>query len=216
MADTSENIVNICDSRRVTLSDVHRVACGYTILIDQSSLDKCDETSKRICGPSANTCTVGVVASAPGADIESCRAAVCARIISLVLGHSVRSNVINQLTNMLNKGVVPVLSSEELAGAQLLAVITGVSGNCYRLVDGKNSIQSSEDALASIDCDNFVLLEYATWDLLPRVSIHILIVFLLILVKQLVILMDILLNPLMLNCLILDVNTEVRCNQLPI
>lgn len=160
MADIIENTVNISDSRRVTLSDVHRVARGHILMVDQSSLEKCDEASKRIAGTSANTCNVSTVESVAGANVEFCRAAVCARVVSLLLAHSVRSNVIIQLMNMLNKGVVPVFSSEESAGEQLLATMTGVSGNCYRTVNGETILQSASDALASIDCDNFVLLEF--------------------------------------------------------
>ena len=126
----------IVGGRKVTVLDVARVAIlKYSVSLDVTTIEKIDQdlaSSKdlvQICIPElkAVACNDSAVY-----DVSFCRAAIFARIVSLMQCRSaVRSVVIELLVELLEANIVPNFSSPELAGLELCAFLTAVGGSCY-------------------------------------------------------------------------------------
>jgi histidyl-tRNA synthetase len=143
----SSSVVVVGGGRKVLVSDVAKIAVlGYAVSLDISSIEKIDAelaSSTDIMQTFIPGCLSNNGESAYA--VSLCRAAVFARIVSLMQGRTgVRSEVIEFLVDMLGADVVPNFSSPELAGSDLCAVVTGTGGSCY----GNGTIMPSAAALS--------------------------------------------------------------------
>jgi histidine ammonia-lyase len=134
--------------RKVLVSDVSKVAAlHYAVSLDLPSLEKIDAELVQTAGvsfdvkKSMKTFSAAANAVYP---VTLCRAAVFARISSLMQGKSlIRSEVIQLLADMLDADAVPNFSSAENAGNELVAVLSGADSTCYF----KGDIVSTSSAL---------------------------------------------------------------------
>ncbi len=88
--------------------------------------------------------------------ISICKAAVFARIISLLKSQAVRGVVIKYLVDILNAGITPLLTDEKNAGKQLVAIIMAAQ---YAFCNYNNSIVPIRDALNENDITPISLSE---------------------------------------------------------
>ncbi len=80
--------------------------------------------------------------------ISICKAAVFARIISLLKSHAVRGVVIKYLVDILNAGITPLFTDENKAGKQLVAIIMGAS---FAFCNYNDKVVPIQDALNEND-----------------------------------------------------------------
>lgn len=148
------------------IGDVCRVAeLNAKVMLDAGAVEKLDASLAALSSSESST-TASTFASAsavnmspsPVYPVGACRAAVFARIVSLMQGKAqVRNSVIvTLLVNMLNASVVPNFSGEPLAGKELVAVLTGAETSyCYF----KGSVVSTTDAFKSAGLQPVTLTE---------------------------------------------------------
>lgn len=139
VAATVPTVVSVGGGRKVILEDF----CGVAVLsmqvaIDSASLERVDEDAKKCALLPVDVDLVdlqrtgGCTSSTAAAAETLCRAAIFAKIVTILHGRSgIRSRVVELLAAMLNKQVVPVLCSAETAGAHLVEAISGVGGSCF-------------------------------------------------------------------------------------
>lgn len=140
----------VVGGRKVTVSDVARVAAlMYSVTLDCATVEKIDSDLLHLEHKDDFALTdMKKIAenNVSYHDVSMCRAALFARIVSLMQCRSgVRSEVIETLADMLNSNVTPNFSSPELAGLELCAIITNTGGSCT--VDG--AFMSSAAAFTS-------------------------------------------------------------------
>ena len=146
----SSSSVVVVGGRKVTVSDVARVAAlMYSVSLDCATVEKIDSDLLHLEHKDDVSFTEINKSSENNAtyhDVSICRAALFARIVSLMQCRSgVRSEVIETLADMLNSNVTPNFSSPELAGLELCAIITNAGGSCT--VNG--ALMSSTEAFTS-------------------------------------------------------------------
>lgn len=120
--------------RLVTLEEVGRVAMlNASVTLDAGAIEKVDKSSKGASGGSKGvTTTTTVQTDVAAAPVEVCRAAIFARIVSLMQGTSrVCSCTIQLLVDMLEYDVVPVLHNTDNVGVELVAALEGSCSAAY-------------------------------------------------------------------------------------
>lgn len=128
--------VVVVGGRKVTVSDVAKVAAlMYNVSLDVSTIEKIDQdlaSSKDFVQVSIPELRSVAYNDNIVYDVSFCRAAIFARVVSLMQCRSaVRSAIIELLVDLLEANVVPNFSCPELAGLELCAVLTASGGSCY-------------------------------------------------------------------------------------
>jgi histidine ammonia-lyase len=144
----------VVGGRKVTVSDLARVAVlMYNVTLDVSTIEKIDAdlaTSKTKVESSIPELINVAENDHVTYDISFCRAALFARVVSLMQGRSgVRSEVVECLVEMLEANVIPNFSSSALAGLELCAALTASGASCS--IDGVIMSSASAFALGGIE-----------------------------------------------------------------
>ena len=166
--ERNANSVVLIGGRKVTVSDIARVAAlMYAINLDVSTIEKIDAdlaSSKDLIQSSFKELTTLQSNDNIIYDVALCRAAVTARIVSLMQGRSrVRSVVMECLVELLDANIVPNFSSPELAGLELCAVLTGCDGSCYmdgEIVSIKSAYEQSGLTPVGLTSSEFLTLQF--------------------------------------------------------
>lgn len=144
----------VVGGRKVTVSDLARVAVlMHNVTLDVSSVEKIDAdlaTSKTKVESSILELINVAENNQATYNISFCRAALFARVVSLMQGRSgVRSEVMECLVEMLDANVIPNFSSSALAGLELCAALTASGASCS--IDGVIMSSASAFALGGIE-----------------------------------------------------------------
>ena len=123
-------------NRTIELQHLSLVSMSHAkIELDESLLDSIDENNIDSNDLDFNEIKINVLDDNNDniTPYTLCRAALFARLVSLMQGRSgVRSNVIRFLTNCLNDGNIPIFSNNESnVGNELVAFITGQVNKYY-------------------------------------------------------------------------------------
>jgi len=130
------SFVSVGGGRKIVIEDFCRVAVEcLPVVLDAATLDRVGEDAKKCAQSSADSEVVHssrVADAGPPAAETLCRAAIFAKVVSTTLARSgVRTEVLELLVALLNKRVVPVFTSADTAGQELVEVISGTGGSCY-------------------------------------------------------------------------------------
>lgn len=144
----------VVGGRKVTVSDLARVAVlMYNVTLDVSSIEKID-ADLAMSKTKVESMIPELISVAQNEnaiyDISFCRAAVFARVVSLIQGRSgVRSEILECLVEMLDANVIPNFSSPALAGLELCAALTASGASCS--IGGVIMSSASAFALGGIE-----------------------------------------------------------------
>ena len=134
--------VTVGGGRKVIVHEVAKVAVlRYSVTLDVATLQKVEEDALTRVQIPLPLSTLYSSSSLYEFEENICRACVFARIVSIMQARlGIRTVIVELLSEMLNNGVVPIFSSEESAGQELVFVISGIGGSCYT-PNGKRSAQ---------------------------------------------------------------------------